>query len=183
MDNTKTVNIVDGTGTARIPENTYNVTADVEGYNNASINPNSITITNSTTSQNFTIAATGTLTLHVTENGTESGTPVVGATFIRTDSAGTEYGTPITTNAQGNAIFNNVPFSSTGNVLIYFKQTASDGSHNYDTSVQNVSLTNSTLTNEITNSPANDVTFTLTDANYSNLPVNSGTITLTESTS
>lgn len=183
MANTKTINIVNGTGTANVPNDTYNVTANVNGYNNTSINPNSVTITNSTTTQAFTISATGTLTLHVTENGTESGTPIVGATFVRTNSTGTEYGTPITTNEQGNAIFNYVPFSSTENVLIYFKQTASDGSHNYDTSVQSVSLTTSTLTKEITNSQANNVTFTLTDTNYTNLPVDSGTITLTKSTS
>ena len=38
----------------------------------------------------------------------------VGAKFIRTDSTGTIVGNEITTNNNGNAVFNNVPFSESG---------------------------------------------------------------------
>lgn len=174
----KVININNGTGTGELINGTYTVTADVTGYDNTSINPSSVTVEAGTNTYAFTISATGTLTLHVTEDGTTTGTPIVGATFIRTDSTGTEYGTAITTDSNGDAVFNNVPFDSTNAPLIYYKQTASDGDHEFDQTVQNTSLTTSTATVEITNQPGATRTINLTDSNYSNLPIESGTLTL-----
>lgn len=174
----KVININNGTGTGELINGSYTVTADVTGYDDTSINPSSITVEAGTNTYAFTISATGTLTLHVTEDGTTTGTPIVGATFVRTDSLGTEYGTPITSDANGDAVFNNVPFDSTNAPLIYYKQTASDGDHEFDQTVQNTSLTTSTATVEIINQPGATRTINLTDSNYTNLPIESGTLTL-----
>jgi len=175
----KIVNITNGTGQTELINDTYTVTAEVTGYDNASLTPSSITVDAATDTYAFTISATGTLTLHVTDTGTTAGTPIVGATFIRTDSTGTEYGSVITTDTEGNAVFNNVPFAETGAPLVYYKQTASDGDHEFDSTVQSTSLTTQTETIEITNAPGATRTINLTDANYDNLPIDSGSITLT----
>jgi len=175
----KIVDITNGTGTVELINDTYTVTAEVTGYDNSTINPSSITVDASTNTYAFTISGTGTLTLHVTDTGTTAGTPIVGATFIRTDSAGTEYGSVITTDAQGNAVFNNVPFAETGAPLVYYKQTASDGDHESDSTVQSTSLTTQTSTVEITNAPGATRTINLTDANYDNLPIETASLTLT----
>ena len=174
----KVININNGTGTGELINGSYTVTANVTGYDNTSINPSSVNIEAGTNTYAFTISATGTLTLHVTEDGTTTGTPIVGATFVRTDSSGTEYGTPITSDTNGDAVFNNVPFDATNAPLIYYKQTASDGDHEFDQTVQSTTLTTSTSTVEIINQPGATRTINLTDANYSNLPIESGSITL-----
>ena len=174
----KIVTITNGTGTTQLINDTYTVTADVTGYDNTTIDPSSITVDEGTNTYNFTIAAQGTLTLHVTEDGTTTGTPIVGATFIRTDSEGNEYGTAITTDAQGNAVFSNVPYAATNAPLIYYKQTASDGDHEFDNTVQSTSLATQTATVEIINQPGATRTINLTDANYENLPVD-GSLTFT----
>lgn len=173
------VNITDGVGTIDLINDTYSVTAEVNGYDNATILPESITVASGTDTYDFTIAATGTLTLHVSEDGTAAGTPVVGATFIRTDSAGTEYGDAITTDASGNAVFNNVPFAETSAPLIYYKQLTSDGVHEFDNTVQSTSLSTDAETVEIENARGAVRTINLTDANYQGLPVETGTLTLT----
>ena len=175
----KTINIVNGTGSTDLINDTYTVTSEVTGYDNASILPATVDIVEGTNTYNFTISATGTLTLHVTEDGTSGGTPIVGATFIRTDSTGNEYGSAITTDSSGNAIFNNVPFSDTGAPTINYKQTASDGNHEFVNTVQSTTMTTSTSTVEIENPLGQARTINLTDANYNNLPIESGSITLT----
>ena len=174
----KTVNITNGSGTIDLINGEYAVTANVTGYENTTIDPSSITVDQATNSYNFTISANGTLTLHVTEDGTSSGTPIVGATFIRTDSSGNEYGSVITTNASGDAVFQNVPYAESSAPLIYYKQTASDGDHEFDNTVQNTSMTTSTQTIQITNAPGAVRTINLTDANYSSLPIETGSLTL-----
>lgn len=175
----KVITITNGTGTGELINDSYTLTANVTGYNNTSIDPSTLNIVEETNSYSLTIAATGTLTLHVTEEGTSSGTPIVGATFIRTDSQGTEYGTQIVTDSNGDAVFSNIPFAAENAPLIYFKQTASDGDHEFDNTVQSTSLTTETQTNEIQNTPGATRTINLTDANYTNLPIDSGTITFT----
>lgn len=175
----KTVTITNGSGTLQLINGEYEVVANATGYDNSSINPSEINVVEGTNTYAFTISATGTLTLHVTEEGTAGGTPIVGATFVRTDSSGTEYGSAITTDAQGNAVFNNVPFAATGAPTIYFKQTASDGDHEFDDDVQSVTMTQSTQTVEIQNEAGAQRTITLMDANYTNLPIDSATLTLT----
>lgn len=167
----KIVNITNGVGSESLINDSYTITAQVTGYDNTSINPSSVNITSDTNTYSFTVAATGTLTLHVTEDGTSTGTPIVGATFSRTDQSGNEYGSPITSDSNGDAVFNNVPYASTGAPTIYYKQTASDGNHNFDNTVQSTSLTTSTSTVEIQNSPGAVRTINLTDANYTNLPI------------
>ena len=176
----KIININNGTGSGELINGTYSVTAEVTGYDNTSIDPSSLTVVAGTNSYAFTISATGTLTLHVTEDGTSTGTPIVGATFYRTDSTGTEYGTVITTDSNGDAVFNNVPYDATSAPTIYYKQTASDGNHEFDNTVQSTTLTSQTGTLEIQNTPGATRTITLTDANYSNLPISTGTLTLTD---
>ncbi len=174
----KTVTITNGVGTSNLINDTYSVTAAVTGYDNSSINPSSVTIEEGTNTYAFTISSTGTLTLHVSEDGTSSGTPIVGATFIRTDSSGNEYGTAITSDASGNAVFNNVPFDQTNAPTIYFKQTASDGDHEFSSAVQSTTMTTSTETLEIQNTVGALRTINLTDANYANLPID-GSLTFT----
>ena len=174
----KTVIITNGTGTSNLINDTYSVTAEVNGYDNSSINPSSVSIVEGTNTYAFTISATGTLTLHVTEDGTSTGTPIVGATFIRTDSSGNEYGTQITSDASGDAVFNNMPFDQTNAPTIYFKQTASDGDHEFSSEVQNTTMTTSTETLQIENTLGALRTINLTDANYTNLPID-GSMTFT----
>lgn len=171
-----TINIVNGTGSANVVNGTYDVTADVVGYDNSTISPNTVTITEGTNTYPFTIAANGTLTLTVTDDGTDTGTPVVGAVFYRTDSEGTTYGDAITTNAEGQAVFDNVPYGDNA-PAVYFKQTESAEGYEFDDAVQSVTLTTQTETENIQNTLAALRTFTLYDANYENLPVD-GTITL-----
>ena len=174
----KIVTITNGVGTTDLINDTYTVAAEVSGYNNVTIDPSSVNVESGTDSYAFTISAEGTLTLHVTEEGTEAGTPIVGATFIRTDASGTEYGDAITTDASGNAVFNNVPFGKNA-PAVYYKQTASDGDHEFDNTVQSTTLVNNTETVEIQNARGQVRTINLTDANYANLPIENGTLTFT----
>ena len=175
---TKTVTITNGSGTSNLINGTYSVTANVNGYDNTSISPSTLSVVDGTNSYAFTISATGTLTIHITEDGTVSGTPIVGATLIRTDSSGSEYGSVITTDSNGDAVFNNVPFAQDNAPTIYFKQTASDGDHEFSTAVQNTTMTSSTATIEIANAQGASRTITLTDSNYSNLPIETATLDL-----
>ena len=171
----KTVTITNGSGTVDLINGSYNITASVPGYDDSSLNPSSIVVSADTNTYAFTISADGTLTIHVTEDGTSSGTPVVGATFVRTDSEGNEYGTEITSDSSGNAVFNNVPYAASNAPIIYFKQLSSDGEHEFSNLVQSVTLTTSTFTEVIENTKAATRTITLNDTNYGNLPL-SGTI-------
>lgn len=175
----KDINIVSGSGSSNIINGDYTVSASVNGYDNSSIIPSSVSIVDGTDSYNFTISADGSLTLHVTEDGTSTGTAIVGATFVRTDSSGNEYGTAIVSDSNGDAVFNNVPFSETNAPIVYFKQTASDGNHNFDNTVQSTTLTTDTQTIQIQNSLGALREIGLTDTNYGNLPIDEGTITLT----
>ena len=174
----KTVTITNGSGSAELINGTYSVSANVVGYDNTSINPSSINVVEGTNSYAFTISATGTLTIHVTEDGTSSGTPVVGATFARCDSNGNEYGSVITTDSNGDAIFNNVPFADSGAPLIYYKQLTSDGDHEFSNVLANTSMTTQTQTIEIQNARGAQRTIALTDENYSNLPIGDAVLTL-----
>jgi len=173
------INITNGTGSQDILNGSYAVTANVVGYSNVTVLPATQVVTAGTNTYDFTIAATGTLTLHVTDTGLVGGTPIVGATFVRCDASSTAYGSPITTDASGNAIFAAVPFAASGAPLIYYRQTASDGSHEFSPALANTTMTTSTQTIEIANPLAALRTIDLTDTNYANLPIVTGTITLT----
>ena len=172
------ITITNGVGTAPVLNDSYTVSTNTLGYDNTSITPNSVNVEAGVDTYNFTVAATGTLTLHVSETGESTGTSVVGATFIRCDSAGNEYGTEITSTTEGNAVFNNVPFESGGTVNVYYKQKSSDGNHEFDDTLKSIALTESTRTVEVTNTPAAVRTINYTDANYSGLPLESAEITL-----
>ena len=174
----KTITITNGVGSAELINDTYSVTSNVTGYDNTTIDPTSITVVEGTDTYAFTIAADGNLTFHVTEDGTSSGTPIVGATFVRTDSAGTAYGEEVTTDENGDATLANVPYDSTNAPVIYYRQTASDGNHEFVETLQNTTMTTDASTVQIQNTPGATRTINLTDANYENLPV-SGSLTLT----
>ena len=175
----KIVTITNGSGTSELINGTYTVEASVTGYDNTTINPSSLNVEAGTNTYAFTVGATGTLTLHVTDDGTTTGNPIVGATFVRTDSTGTSYGSAITTDSNGDAVFNNVPFAQTSAPTIYYQQTASDGEHEFDNTLKSIQMTTSTETVEIQNPTGATRTITLTDTNYANLPIESGTLTLT----
>lgn len=173
------INIVDGAGSQRILNGSYNITADVTGYDNLSIDPNSQIVSAGTNTYDFTVAATGTLLLHVTEEGTSGGTAVSGATFVRCDSAGNPYGTPVISDVDGNATFPFVPFAASGAPNIYYRQTASAVDHEFVGTLQTATMTTSTDTIEVENPLAALRTINLTDANYSGLPIESGEVTFT----
>ena len=71
-----------------------------------------------------------------------------------------------------------MPFDATNAPTIYYKQTASDGNHEFDSTVQSTTMTTSTSTIEITNQPGATRTISLTDSNYADLPL-TGSLTLT----
>lgn len=175
----KIVNITNGSGTSELINGSYTVEANVNGYDNTSLTPSTVNVEAGTNTYAFTISSTGTLTLHVTDDGTTTGNPIVGATFVRTDSTGTQYGNAITTDTNGDAVFNNVPFASTDAPTIYYKQTASDGDHEFDDTVKSTQMTTSTQTIEIENAVGATRTINLTDSNYTNLPIESGSLTFT----
>ncbi len=174
------VPITNGKGSKEIIDGSYNVTANVIGYENSTIDPKQLNITAGVNTYNLTIAANGTLTLHVTDDGTTIGIPIVGATFYRCDANGTTYGNVITTDDDGNAVFPSVPHNTTNPPKIYFKQMTSDGAHTFDDTLQTTTLNNPTGTVEIANPDADIRNFNLTDANYTNLPIADGEIILTE---
>lgn len=176
----KDVIISNGSGTSELINGSYSVSVNSTGYDSASIDPNTVTIVEGTNSYAFTVAGNGTLTLHVTEDGTEIGTAVVGAKFKRADADGNLYGNEITTDATGNAVFEHVPYASTGAPNVYFKQISSDGEHEFSSDLITVSLSTETYTKEIQNARGVERTITLTDKNYANLPIESATITFTE---
>lgn len=172
------INITNGAGSESILNGNYSVTTSVTGYDNSSILPSSVSVVEGTNEYNFTIAATGTLTLHVTEEGTSSGTAITSGSFVRTDSTGTvEYGNPITIGTDGNAVFNYVPWAASDAPTIYYKQTASDGSHSFDDTVKSINLITQTETIEVQNAIPAVRTINYTDANYSGLGI-TGQITL-----
>lgn len=173
------INITDGVGQENILNGNYAVTASVTGYDNTSVLPATQTIVAGTDTYAFTLAATGTLTLHVTDDGTETGTDIVGATFYRCDAAGLTYGAAVVSDTDGNAVFSYVPYAASDAPVIYYKQTTSDGAHEFDATLQNTTMTTSAETIEIENAPPALRTIGLTDANYANLPIGDGTLTLT----
>ena len=119
--------------------------------------------------------------MHVSDDGTEIGVPIQGATFYRCDAEGNTYGDLIESDVDGNAVFENVPYlDGEEGPTIYFKQVSSDGEHEFNQDLQNTTLAQETKTVEISNPEAAARTFTLTDANYANLPIEDGEITLSE---
>ena len=63
--------------------------------------------------------------------------------------------------------------------LIYYKQTASDGDHEFSTDVQNTTMTTNQETVQVENALGATRTINLVDANYANMPISEATITVT----
>lgn len=174
-----TIPIKDGKGSIKLVTGTYNAQVVASGYDTSTLNPKSVTIVDETDTYAFTISATGTLTLHVTDTGDpNTGVQIIGAKFIRTDSTGTIVGNEIITNQEGNAVFNNVPFAESGSNTIYYKQILSDGGHTFDDTVKSITMTVESETVQITNPEAPVRNFTLMDASFPNIPILDGQIIL-----
>ena len=96
------------------------------------LSPSTYTVSTSQQTGNFTISASGTLTIIFNETGLEGGTPITSGTVVMTDSTGTvQYGSEVQIDSNGTAIFNNVPYGSTQSAYtLYFKQLSSDDNHN-----------------------------------------------------
>ncbi len=178
MENQITIPITNGVGSKEIINGTYTVTSLTTGFNDTSITPAEQEITEEVNTYNFTISASGTLTLHVSDDGTDIGVPIVGAKFVRCDSNGTTYGEEIISNEEGNAVFATVPFAEENAPLIYYKQTSSDSSHTFNEELQNTSMASETSTIEVQNEEAALRTINLTDTNYEGLPISDGQVIL-----
>ena len=174
-----TISITNGKGSIELVNGVYNATAVVEGYEVSTLDPKQVTIMEGTNDYAFTISAKGVLTLHVTDTGDRiTGVQVVGAKFVRTDSTGTIIGVEAITDHDGNAVFNNVPFASSGSTEIYYKQITSDGGHTFDDTVKSIVMTTSTEIIEIANPTAPVRNIMLTDASFPNVPIKDGQIIL-----
>lgn len=178
MNNQYNIIISNGSGTENVLNGNYSVTSQVTGYLDTSIDPSTLNVVEGTNTYDLKISAEGTLTLHVTETGESTGTAIQGAKFIRCDADGNTYGTEIETDVTGNVSFENVPYDANNAPLIYYKQTATSGNHEFDSSLKNISLESITKTVEVSNPLAALRTFTLKDANYEGLSIASGNITL-----
>ena len=171
--------ITNGKGSLSLVDGTYNATANVIGYDASTLDPSNLNVENGVDSYSFKIGATGALTIHVTDNGDDStGVPVEGAVFYRTDSSGTTYGEPVTTNSDGDAVLEHLPFSDTTPQTVYYKQTTGDGEHTFSEEVKTVSMNSASVTVQVENPNAAERNFTLTDANYENLIISDAEIEL-----
>ena len=173
------VTITNGNGSQAMKKGEYDVTCtQAQGYDLTSLSPAVFTATAEAGSQAFTLQANGTLTLTVNETGAQGGTPVTSGTIVMTNSSGSAtYGSPVTISATGVATFNNVPYGDgTTPKTLYFKQTATDANHNIYEGVITVSMDAQTLTSYVQNTPIATQNFTLNDATYSGLPIDSATL-------
>lgn len=174
------VPITNGIGSKELIDGNYSVTSNVSGYDNNTLSPNKISVSDDVSTYEFTVAATGKLTLHVSDNGTIYGVPIISASFYRCDASGKVYGEKLTTDMSGMVVFNNVPYAATNAPFVYFKQVEGDLEHTFNKEVQKVALVKEETTLEIENAPAPERTFKLTDANYAGLPIEDGEIILKE---
>ncbi len=174
------VPITNGIGSKELIDGNYSVTSNVSGYDNNTLSPNKISVSDDVSTYEFTAAATGKLTLHVSDNGTIYGVPIISASFYRCDASGKVYGEKLTTDMSGMVVFNNVPYAVTNAPFVYFKQVEGDLEHTFNKEVQKVALVKEETTLEIENAPAPERTFKLTDANYAGLPIEDGEIILKE---
>ena len=172
--------ITNGKGSKEIENGNYTVSCTIPGYDSSSINPSNIEIVEGTNDYSFTVSANGVLTIKVSDTGdSTTGVPVENAVFYRTDSTGKEYGNPVTTDVDGSAKLEHLPFDTSTPYKIYIKQTSSDGSHTFETTVKEIEMDSDNKEVEITNPEATSRNILLTDANYSNLPITDGDITFT----
>lgn len=171
------VEITNGSGSQNMKAGNYTVSVTASGYDATTLSPTSYTATASAGSGSFTVSASGVLTLVFNDTGAQGGTPVTSGQVVMTDQSGnTEYGTPVTIDASGQAVFNNVPFVDQTGFALYFVQKSSDDAHNPYSGVISVNMAAETQTQYVLNSPIAEQTITLTDANYSGMPIASATM-------
>lgn len=180
------ITIINGTGSQTINPGTYSVSAIyAPGYDMSTLSPTSYTATSSTETAEFTISANGTLTIIFNETGASGGTPITSGTVVMTDSTGTtQYGSVVQIDENGTAVFNNVPYGSEQSAYtLYFKQLTSDENHNIYENVFAVGMGDQTQTEYILNTLKSVLqNFTLTDANYPNMPVYNAVLKLDDET-
>lgn len=169
------VTIINGAGSQTMNPGSYSVSAIyAPGYNMETLSPTSFNATSEGATGAFTISASGTLTIVFNETGAQGGAPITSGTVVMTDSTGeVQYGDVVQIDSNGNAIFNNVPYGSAQSAYtLYFKQLTSDENHNIYENVFAVGMGGETQTEYILNTLKPVLqNFTLTDANYTNLPV------------
>ena len=177
------VTITNGVGSQAMKAGNYNVTAtQAYGYDLTTLNPTTYTATSAEGTGAFTLSASGVLTFNVNETGAQGGTPITSGSIVMTDQTGnTQYGEAVTISATGDAVFNNVPFGTTEQpYTLYFKQLATDDSHNIYDEVITVSMTQENQTEYVLNSPIALQNITLYDANYTGLPIENATLNFAE---
>lgn len=169
------VTIINGSGSQVMKPGQYNVSSTyAPGYNVETLTPTTYAATSPSGAGSFTMSASGTLTIIFNETGAEGGTPITSGTVVMTDSTGnTQYGSPVTVDSNGTAVFANVPYGSTQSpYTLFFKQLTSDSTHDAYPDVFTVGMGSQTQTEFILNTPISTTqTFTLTDENYSGLPI------------
>ena len=170
------VTIINGNGSQSMNIGEYDVSAVyAPGYDMDSLSPTTFSATSTGETGEFTIGATGTLTITFNETGAEGGTPITSGTVVMTDPTGEkQYGAVVEIDSNGTAVFNNVPFGSEqAGYSLYFKQLSSDKNHNAYENVFVVGMGAQTQQEYVLNTlKAVLQNFTLTDANYAGLPVN-----------
>lgn len=175
------VQITNGTGSANMLNSQYSVTVNANGYESTTLSPDSYTVSGSAGTGNFTVSADGVLTIIFNETGAAGGTPITSGSVIMTNKSGTiYYGQARSINANGKAVFNNVPYSANSPYTLYFKQLSSDYHHNPINRVITVHMSRAAQKVYVLNTAAEELQkFTLTDANYEGLPVNSANLNFT----
>ena len=168
------VKITDGKGSIRLVEGVYNVTASVPGYDNSTLTPTSVELRDDVETYTFSIAASGILTIHVSEEGTSGSTPVVGAKFVRANSDGSLVSQEAVTGDDGNAVFRNVPYSSTLKPKFYFKQLLGDDVHTFSEDLNSVEMNDENVVMEVQNPLAVNRNFVLTDTNFASIAIADG---------
>ncbi|MBO4726484.1 MAG: hypothetical protein J5598_02690 [Clostridia bacterium] len=172
--------ITDGSGSENMQYGTYTVSATyAPGYDLTTLAPTSYTVNATSQSGAFTLSASGTLTVTFNETGSEGGTPITSGSVVMTDETGeTQYGSVVEVNENGVATFNNVPYGSAQNpYTLYFKQLTSDENHNPYEGVFAVGMGDETQAEYVINTlKCTEQNFTLTDANYTGMPIQSANL-------
>ena len=174
------ITIVDGTGSGTMNAGTYSASAIyAPGYNMETLSPTTLTVGTTTETKAFTLSASGTLTITFNETGEAGGTPITSGTVVMTDPTGqTQYGQAVEIDSNGTATFSNVPYGSEqSSYTLYFKQLTSDENHNIYPDVFAVGMGAQTQQEYVINTPKSILqNFSLTDANYTGLPVYNATL-------
>ncbi len=88
-----------------------------------------------------------------------------------------EYGNPVTTDVDGSAKLEHLPYDTSTPYKIYIKQLSSDGSHNFESTIKEILMDGENKEIEISNPKATSRNISLIDANYSNYPISEKNLT------